>query len=172
MSGNGKIRVGVVGASGLARRRADPAGVPAPGPGADVPGRVAARRPQALGTAPGLRRDLGLVVEEVTEDVADRVDVLLLSTPGARCRPNWPRCSPTGWRASIDLSGAFRIRTTNRSTTVVPEGGAAYGLADRFVYGVPELVGEQMVGRTADLPAGCYATAITLGLAPLVFGWA
>ncbi len=42
------------------------------------------------------------------------------------------------------------------------------GLADRFVYGVPELIGDQLVDAPLISLPGCYATAITLGLAPLV----
>ncbi|KOX21782.1 N-acetyl-gamma-glutamyl-phosphate reductase [Saccharothrix sp. NRRL B-16348] len=168
MSGDGKIRVGVVGASGLAGGELIRLVCQHPDLELTFLGgsRHAGRRPSEL--HPGLRRDLGLVVEEVTEDVADRVDVLLLSTP-ASVSAELAALFADRVACVIDLSGAFRIRDDESHHKWYPKVARADGLADRFVYGVPELVGEQMVGAPLISLAGCYATAITLGLAPLVF---
>lgn len=125
------------------------------------------RRPAEL--HPGLRFDLGLTVEPVPDDLERRCDVVLLATPApvsaelvARLADRVP--------CLIDLSGAFRIRDPGLHRRWYPAVQRPDGLADRFVYGVPELIGEQLPGAALISLPGCYATAITLGLAPLVLG--
>lgn len=161
------IRVGVVGASGLAGGELIRLIVQHPelelaylGGSSSV-----GKRPAEL--HPGLRLDLGLTVEPVTADLSDRCDVVVLATPA-------PISAKLAVRLAdqvpciIDLSGAFRIRTPELHDRWYPSVQRPDGLADRFVYGVPELVGDQMAGASLISLAGCYATAITLGLAPLV----
>lgn len=163
-----RIRVGVVGASGLAGGEL----IRLVGQHPDLEltflggSRAAGRRPAEL--HPGLRQDLGLRIEPVTEEVADRVDVLLLSTPAPVSAELVARFADQV-ACVIDLSGAFRIRDDELHRRWYPKAPRQDGLADRFVYGVPELVGEEMKGAPLISLAGCYATAITLGLAPLVF---
>jgi N-acetyl-gamma-glutamyl-phosphate reductase/N-acetyl-gamma-glutamyl-phosphate/LysW-gamma-L-alpha-aminoadipyl-6-phosphate reductase len=130
--------------------------------------RSVGRRPAEL--HPGLRRDLGLVVEPVDVDaIAARCDVVLLATPA-------PTSAELAVRLAgevsclIDLSGAFRIRSPERHDRWYPTVKRPAGLAERFVYGVPELVGPQLADASLISLPGCYATAVTLALAPLVFG--
>jgi [amino group carrier protein]-6-phospho-L-2-aminoadipate/5-phospho-L-glutamate reductase len=118
---------------------------------------------------PGLRFDLGLTVEEVPDDLGGRCDVVVLATPApvsadlaARLVDRVP--------CLIDLSGAFRIRDPELHRRWYPDVHRPDGLADRFVYGTPELVDEQLRDAALISLPGCYATAITLGLAPLVLG--
>ncbi|GAB1336683.1 N-acetyl-gamma-glutamyl-phosphate reductase [Streptomyces sp. E-15] len=125
------------------------------------------RRPAEL--HPGLRIDTGLTVQPVTEDVADQVDVLLLATP-APVSAELAALLADRVPAVVDLSGAFRIRTPERHSRWYPKVRRRTDLADRFVYGVPELVGDQLPGAALISLPGCYATAITLGLAPLTLG--
>ncbi|GAA2273339.1 N-acetyl-gamma-glutamyl-phosphate reductase [Kitasatospora cystarginea] len=161
------IRVGVVGASGLAGGELIRLVTQHPELELTFLGGAssAGRRPAEL--HPGLRLDLGLVVEPVPEDLSDRCDVVLLATPA-------PVSAELAVRLAdrvpcvIDLSGAFRIRTPELHDRWYPGVPRPDGLADRFVYGVPELVGDQLVGAALISLPGCYATAITLGLAPLV----
>ncbi|MEU3522979.1 N-acetyl-gamma-glutamyl-phosphate reductase [Streptomyces sp. NPDC038707] len=125
------------------------------------------KRPAEL--HPGLRIDTGLTVQPVTDDVADRVDVLLLATPApvsAELAERFADRVP----AVVDLSGAFRIRTPERHARWYPKVERRTDLADRFVYGVPELIGDQLADAALISLPGCYATAITLGLAPLTLG--
>ncbi|MGE7435584.1 N-acetyl-gamma-glutamyl-phosphate reductase [Kitasatospora sp. NPDC001175] len=161
------IRVGVVGASGLAGGELIRLVTQHPELELTFLGGAssAGRRPAEL--HPGLRLDLGLVVEPVPEDLSDRCDVVLLATPA-------PVSAELAVRLAdrvpcvIDLSGAFRIRTPELHDRWYPGVPRPDGLADRFVYGVPELVGGQLVDAALISLPGCYATAITLGLAPLV----
>ncbi|ALV34431.1 N-acetyl-gamma-glutamyl-phosphate reductase [Streptomyces sp. CdTB01] len=125
------------------------------------------RRPAEL--HPGLRLDLGLTVQPVTEEIADQVDVVFLATP-APVSAELAALLADRVPAVVDLSGAFRIRTPELHDRWYPKVKRRTDLADRFVYGVPELVGDQLADAALISLPGCYATAITLGLAPLTLG--
>ncbi|MEU3031673.1 N-acetyl-gamma-glutamyl-phosphate reductase [Streptomyces incarnatus] len=164
------IRVGIVGASGLAGGELirlvsqHPELELAFLGGASSAGRTPAQ------LHPGLRLDLGLVVERVTADaLAERCDVVFLATP-APVSAELAALLADRVPCVIDLSGAFRIRDPRRHERWYPKATRSAGLADRFVYGVPELVGDQLAGAPLISVPGCYATAITLGLAPLTLG--
>ncbi|MEV7419417.1 N-acetyl-gamma-glutamyl-phosphate reductase [Streptomyces sp. NPDC089919] len=163
------IRVGIVGASGLAGGELIRLVLQHPDLELTYLGgnSSAGKRPAQL--HPGLRLDLGLTVEAVDADVlAERCDVVFLATPAP------VSAELAGLLADrvnvIDLSGAFRIRTPELHEKWYPKAARSTELADRFVYGVPELIGEQLVGAPLISVPGCYATAITLGLAPLTLG--
>jgi len=68
----------------------------------------------------------------------------------------------------IDLSGAFRIKDTSNFAKYYQFNHAHRDLLDISVYGLPEKNREKI--RNAQLIAnpGCYATAINLGLLPLL----
>ncbi|MEW9555410.1 N-acetyl-gamma-glutamyl-phosphate reductase [Nonomuraea sp. NPDC050783] len=118
---------------------------------------------------PGLRHDPGLVVEPVTPRLAERCDVMVLATPAevsAALAPVLAERLP----CLVDLSGAFRITCSDVHKRWYPSVDRPDGLVERFTYGVPELLGDELAeARLISLP-GCYATAITLALAPLVLG--
>lgn len=161
------IRVGIVGASGLAGGELIRLVIQHPelrltflGGSSNI-----GRRPAQL--HPGLRLDLGLAVEPVTEDVADRCDVVFLATP-APVSAELSALLADRAGCVIDLSGAFRIRTPEVHERWYPKVTRSTELADRFVYGVPELIGDQLADAALISLPGCYATAITLGLAPLI----
>ncbi|MFD7557228.1 MULTISPECIES: N-acetyl-gamma-glutamyl-phosphate reductase [unclassified Streptomyces] len=124
------------------------------------------RRPAEL--HPGLRLDLGLTIEAVT-DLTGRCDVVFLATPAPASAELAAQLADQV-PCVIDLSGAFRIRTPELHEKWYPKVERQTELADRFVYGVPELIGDQLVGAPLISLPGCYATAITLGLAPLTLG--
>jgi LysW-gamma-L-alpha-aminoadipyl-6-phosphate/LysW-L-glutamyl-5-phosphate reductase len=128
----------------------------------------AGQRPAAL--HPGLRLDLGLAIEEVrVDDLANRCDVVFLATPAAVSARLAPELADR-IACLTDLSGAFRIRDPRSHERWYPKADRDVALADRFVYGVPELVGDELADAALISVPGCYATAITLGLAPLVLG--
>jgi N-acetyl-gamma-glutamyl-phosphate reductase len=97
------------------------------------------------------------------------VDLLFLATPHDVSRRLVPQALELGLRV-IDLSGAWRLRhAANRSVyQFEDEGTVSEKLAERAIYGLPELHRAEI--ETADLVAnpGCYATSIILALAPLL----
>ncbi|RDG32432.1 N-acetyl-gamma-glutamyl-phosphate reductase [Streptomyces corynorhini] len=163
------IRAGVVGASGLAGGELIRLIIQHPDLELTFLGGSSSigKRPAQL--HPGLRIDHGLTVRPVTDDIADHVDVIFLATP-APVSAELAALLADRVPAVIDLSGAFRIRTPELHDRWYPKVRRRADLADRFVYGVPELVGDQFADAALISLPGCYATAITLGLAPLALG--
>ncbi|GGR90836.1 N-acetyl-gamma-glutamyl-phosphate reductase [Streptomyces aureoverticillatus] len=118
---------------------------------------------------PGLRINTDLTVRHVTETTAAQLDVAFLATP-APVSAELAGLLADRVPAVIDLSAAFRLRTQQLHDRWYPTVERQAALVDRFVYGVPELVGDQMADAALISLPGCYATAITLGLAPLTLG--
>ena len=102
------------------------------------------------------------------------VELLFLATPHQVSRTLVPEALARGLRV-IDLSGAWRLKQNSQRE--------AYGLKDedprraaeiaqRAVYGLPELHGECIPAATLVANPGCYATSVILALRPLVqAGW-
>jgi len=68
----------------------------------------------------------------------------------------------------VDLAADFRLRDPSTYTQWYGETHEAPELLDDFVYGLPELFREQIHGAALVAAPGCYPTAATLALAPLV----
>lgn len=98
---------------------------------------------------------------------ARSVDAVLLATPAevsAKLAPELLRCGVK----VVDLSGAFRLRQASAYPVHYGFAHPAPELLSEAVYGLPELNREAV--RKARLVAnpGCYPTAATLSLAPLL----
>lgn len=95
------------------------------------------------------------------------VDVLFCATPHEFSREWIPEAIDRGFRV-VDLSGAWRLKNV--------EHRAVYGFSDSAaldstaVYGIPELHSSTICDAQLVANAGCYATSVILGLAPLVRG--
>ncbi|MFI8931378.1 N-acetyl-gamma-glutamyl-phosphate reductase [Streptomyces sp. NPDC053474] len=119
---------------------------------------------------PGLRLRPDPLIEKVTDDLAARrCDAVLLATPAPVSARLAPRLSRTG-AVVVDLSGAFRLRSAAAHARWYPDADRPPGLVDHFVHGVPELVRDQLPQAALIALPGCYATAATLAVAPLVLG--
>lgn len=70
--------------------------------------------------------------------------------------------------ACIDLSGDLRIKDESDHLSVYPESSFEPKLRDAFVYGLPEIFREEIKNALHISNPGCFATAISLALAPLV----
>ncbi len=68
----------------------------------------------------------------------------------------------------IDLAADFRLHDAAAYPTWYGEPHAAPELLSAFVYGLPELFRSAIAGATAVAAPGCYPTAATLALTPLV----
>jgi N-acetyl-gamma-glutamyl-phosphate reductase len=89
------------------------------------------------------------------------VDTVFLATPAEASRKLARKALEGGARV-IDLSGAFRLQDEAAAQ-------AHYGLpAEPALYGLPEWNREQVSSARMIANPGCYATAMSFGLAPFV----
>jgi N-acetyl-gamma-glutamyl-phosphate reductase len=108
-----------------------------------------------------------LVFQPWSAELLDGVEVVFLGLPHGTSQEIVPELLG-GVRVIVDLGADFRLTT---SADYEQWYGAAHTrpeLLDRFVYGLPELYRDQL--RSADCIAtpGCYPTAASLPMAPLV----
>ena len=68
----------------------------------------------------------------------------------------------------VDLAADFRLHDPDLYPQWYGEAHTAPELLGELVYGLPELFRAQIAGATGVASAGCYPTAATLALAPLV----
>ncbi|MUL41068.1 N-acetyl-gamma-glutamyl-phosphate reductase [Streptomonospora sp. PA3] len=160
------IRVGIVGASGVVGGELIRLVTQHPDLELTFLGGSSSTGRRLVEVHPGLRLDLGLTIEPVTGELPQRCDVVLLATPAAVSAELAAELADRV-PCVIDLSGAFRIRASEVHESWYPKVDRDAMLAERFVYGVPELIGEELANAPLVSLPGCYATAITLGLAPL-----
>jgi len=116
---------------------------------------------------PSLRGILdGLVEAFDAGAVAARADVAFCALPHGASAPIVQALRERSV-VTLDLSADFRLRDADAYRTWYGEHGAG-ALFGHAVYGLPELHREEL--RTADLVAvpGCYPTASTLAVAPLL----
>ncbi|MFJ9854857.1 N-acetyl-gamma-glutamyl-phosphate reductase [Streptomyces sp. NPDC101150] len=117
---------------------------------------------------PGLRLSPDPLIENASPaHVARRCDVIVCATPAEVSASLIPQLARHG-AVVIDLSGAFRLRADSDHERWYPGVHRPDGLTEHFTFGLPELIPEEIArAHLLSLP-GCYATAITLSLAPLV----
>jgi len=68
----------------------------------------------------------------------------------------------------VDLAADFRLTTAGAYATWYGDEHQEPSYLDRFVYGLPELTRAELAGAPLIAAAGCYPTAATIALAPLV----
>ncbi len=162
----GKLRVGVVGASGYS---------------GGISARLVAIHPHlslAFGTSDKLAGEslgahLGVRVDDALRFVgngtalehADSCDAVLLATSAEVSMRLVPAFAERG-KQVVDLSGAFRLEAGAYPRWYGFE-HAAPALLERAHYGLPEITGAPPRGAVVANP-GCYPTATLLALSPLV----
>ncbi|WP_462408806.1 N-acetyl-gamma-glutamyl-phosphate reductase [Neobacillus sp. Marseille-QA0830] len=94
-------------------------------------------------------------------------DIVFLATPSGVSSNLAPQLLETGMRC-IDLSGDFRLRSAEEYQTWYKRTPANGHYLEQAVYGLSEIYSEKI--KTAKLIAnpGCYPTASTLGLIPIL----
>jgi len=167
MSGEQK-NVGIVGASGyggaellrLCAGHPDlDVAVATAGSNAGQP--VAAHTPSLAAAYPDL------VYGPVDVDALDGLDVVFLALPHGQSQHLVPDLVDRVG-VVVDLAADFRLRDPGLYPTWYGESHLAPDLLDSFVYGLPELHRQELVGATRIAAPGCYPTAALLALAPLV----
>ena len=162
------LRIGIIGASGFT--------------GAELL-RIVARHPELsleLATAdsqtgqriadlyPSLAGAYGDRRFEPTDAAAaDGLDVVFLGLPHGESQKLVPllkgRC-----KHIVDLAADFRLKDAALYPQWYGEAHHVPELLDQFVYGLPELFRPTLAGAPAIAVPGCYVTAASLALAPLV----
>ena len=118
---------------------------------------------------PGLRGEVSLAFSDPASADLARCDVVFFATPNTVAMSQARALVEASVRV-IDISADFRIRDIAEWEQWYKVSHAAPGLVAQAVYGLPETHREKI--KTARLVAnpGCYATAVQLGLLPLVEG--
>lgn len=95
------------------------------------------------------------------------LDVVFLATPPEVSMEVTPGFLQAGAKV-IDLSGAFRLRTVENYSRWYKEPHTQGDLMAEAVYGLPELSREGIAKARLISNPGCYPTAASLAIAPLV----
>jgi N-acetyl-gamma-glutamyl-phosphate reductase len=163
-----RMRVGIVGASGYTG--AELLRLAAGHPELEV---VLATGDTQAGTAvadlyPSLRPVYGdLTFAEYTPEAVDGLDLVFCGLPHGASQAIVPEVKErVKW--VLDLSADFRLK----DAALYPQWyGAEHStpeLLDEFAYGLPELFRDDLAGASGVAVPGCYPTAASLALAPLV----
>jgi N-acetyl-gamma-glutamyl-phosphate reductase len=97
----------------------------------------------------------------------DGLDVVFVALPHGQSQSLVPELtSKVG--VIVDLAADFRLRDPSLYPTWYGQAHSAPELLGRFVYGLPELHREELVGTRLIAAPGCYPTAAILALAPLI----
>lgn len=101
------------------------------------------------------------------EALAAGCDAVLLATPAEASLALAPKLLAQGAKV-VDLSGAFRLRDAALYPPTYGFEHVHAGLLASAVYGMPELCRDGLAGAKLVANPGCFATAATLALAPLM----
>jgi len=108
-----------------------------------------------------------LVFEPYDPARVDGVDVAFLGLPHGASQAIVPELVGRVGHV-LDLAADFRLRDPDLYPTWYGEAHTAPDLLASFAYGLPELFRDELVGATRVAVPGCYPTAATLALAPLL----
>lgn len=105
------------------------------------------------------------------EAIKDKADVVFLATPHGVSTELSPKLIDAGLKV-IDVSGDLRLKRGDAYEKWYKHKPADPAYLDRAVYGLCEVFGSEVKGADLIANPGCFPTATTLGLAPLVAeGW-
>lgn len=99
-------------------------------------------------------------------ETLDGLDLVLLALPHGASQGLVPELRHRVG-CVVDLAADFRLNDPSLYPRWYGEEHSAPDLLASFVYGLPELFREQIVGASAVAAPGCYPTAAALALAPL-----
>ena len=108
-----------------------------------------------------------LAFEKYEAEACDGLDLVFLALPHGASQTIVPELEGRVG-AVIDLAADFRLRDAALYPRWYGEEHAHPELLDRFVYGLPELFRDDILGAARIAAPGCYVTAAVLALAPLL----
>lgn len=116
---------------------------------------------------PNLRGHFDLVFSEPDPDVLAKCDLVFFATPHGVAMHMVPELIQAGVRV-VDLSADFRIKDLELWSQWYGMPHATPEWVEKAVYGLPEVVREEIRGAQLVANPGCYPTAVQLGLLPLL----
>lgn len=113
---------------------------------------------------------LQAIREELLDDVTpalikEKADLVFLATPAGVAAKLAPQYLEVGLKI-VDLSGDFRIKDRAVYEQWYNKPAAEQQHLDQAVFGLCEVYGEQVVGKSFISNPGCFPTATLLGLVP------
>jgi len=116
---------------------------------------------------PNLRGFVDLEFSDPSTDALAECDLVFFATPNGVAMKHVAELLKAGTKV-IDLAADFRIKDINLWSQWYSMDHACPELVEEAVYGLPEINRDKL--KTARIVAnpGCYPTAVTLGLLPLV----
>ena len=162
-----KVTVAVAGASGYAG--GEVLRLLLSHPGVEIGALTAA---SSAGTALGAHHPhlvplAGRVLQPTTTETLSGHDVVFLGLPHGESQKLVPQLRGKV-KHIIDLAADFRLKDAGLYPQWYGEAHHNPDLLDEFVYGLPELFRSTLIGASAVAVPGCYVTAASLALAPLV----
>jgi len=109
----------------------------------------------------------GMVFEPWSSDLLESVDVVFLGLPHGASQAIVPQLIGSV-DLIVDLGADFRLKTPAEYLQWYNEAHTQPELLGSFVYGLPEMHREQLQTATRIATPGCYPTAASLPLVPLV----
>ncbi|PWU69679.1 N-acetyl-gamma-glutamyl-phosphate reductase [Gracilibacillus dipsosauri] len=117
---------------------------------------------------PHLSDLVNVEMESFDEDqLAKEVDLVFFATPSNVSKHQIPKLIDKGIKC-IDLSGDFRLEDHELYEQYYGEEMAEAKYIDQAVYGLSEINNESIKGASLIANPGCYPTATTLGLIPVL----
>lgn len=116
---------------------------------------------------PSLRGFLDIEFSVPSVETLSECDLVFCATPNGVAMKITPDLLEAGVKV-IDLAADFRIKNLDVWSKWYGMEHACPDLVAEAVYGMPELNREQIKGARLVANPGCYPTAVTLGLLPLV----
>lgn len=113
---------------------------------------------------------LQAIREELLDDVTpalikEKADLVFLATPAGVAAKLAPQYLEVGLKV-VDLSGDFRIKDRAVYEQWYNKPAAEQQHLDQAVFGLCEVYGEQVIGKSFISNPGCFPTATLLGLVP------
>jgi len=116
---------------------------------------------------PSLRGFVDLEFSDPSDDALAECDLVFFATPNGVAMKQVPALLKGGTKV-IDLAADFRIKDIDVWSQWYGMTHACPDLVAEAVYGLPEINREQVKSASLVANPGCYPTAVTLGLLPLV----
>jgi len=116
---------------------------------------------------PNLRQHLDICFTEPDIERLNACELVFFATPNGTAMKMVPELLDAGVRV-IDLAADFRIKDISVWSQWYNMDHACPELVDEAVYGLPEMNREAIKNARLIANPGCYPTAVTLGLLPLI----